>query len=89
MKRMFCFVNDKVYMGVKLQMLIKYHTKYFRVIDVIGVNGECFFCKVKFGWMDGFITIIDKNLSRNTLLILTRKKNMEKSDLCCIKSFLE
>ena len=50
MKGMFCFVNDMVYMGVKLQVLIKYHTKephiwgveYFRVIDVIGVNGGCF-----------------------------------------------
>ena len=43
---MFCFVNDMVYMGVKLQVLIKYHTKEphvcgvenFRVIDVVSVE---------------------------------------------------
>ena len=49
-KSMLCFVDDMVYMGVKLQVLIKYHTKephswgieYFRVIDAISVNGQCF-----------------------------------------------
>ena len=38
-----------VYIWVKLQVLIKYHTKephvcgveYFRVIEVISVNGQC------------------------------------------------
>ena len=67
---MFCFVNDMVYIGVKLQVLIKYHTKephicgveYFGVIDVISVNGQCFLCNVKL--MEGvLLTFSSRQLS--------------------------
>ena len=88
---------------IPVQQIVKFPTRYDSCLDLIFTNIAQYVesgcvslppiltndhCAIS-GWMDGFITIIDKNLSRNTLLILTRKKNMEKSDLCCIKSFLE
>ena len=69
MKSMFCFVNDMVYMGVKLQVLIKYHTKephvcgveYFRVIDLMAIAFFYFMFAIKANVLKSLICVIQIN----------------------------